>query len=119
MAKAERAKYAHQPKGYTRRISDHIAAALIVYTLMLIFLVTPELKSAASIWPYFLLVVLVAAIVPFFRAMDHRWQVLEHSELSASGLQTRYLLDRIKLWIIAIGIPLLLAISCRTLSAVF
>ena len=107
----------HQPKGYAKRISDHIALALIVYTLMLIFIVTPSLAHGMRIWPYFLLVVMVAAVIPFFRGVDRRWAALENSELSDSGLKTRFNLDKVKLWIVAVGIPLILAGICRTVSA--
>jgi hypothetical protein len=107
----------HQPKGYAKRISDHIAMALIVYTLMLIFIVTPSLAHGMRIWPYFLLIVMVAAVIPFFRGVDHRWAALENSELSDSGLKTRFNLDKVKLWMVAVGIPLILAGICRTVSA--
>lgn len=105
----------HKPKGYAKRISDQIALALIVYTLLLIFMVTPTLESGMRIWPYFLLVLLVAAVIPFFRGLDHRWKALETSELSGSGLNTRFAIDRVKLWMVALGIPFILAALCRTL----
>jgi hypothetical protein len=124
MAKAEssarrRTAQMHQPKGYAKRISDHIAMALVVYTLLLIFTVTPSLESGMRIWPYFLLVLLVAAVIPFFRGLDHRWTALENSELSDGGLNTRFAKDKVKLWIVAIGIPLILSAICRTISAAF
>jgi hypothetical protein len=124
MAKAQsssqrRSEQAYKSKGYAKRISDQIAMALIVYTLMLIFIVTPPLASGMRIWPYFLLVVLVAAVIPYFRGLDHRWKALENSELGDSNLASRYAMDRAKLWIVAISIPLMLAALCRTVSAVF
>ena len=118
MAKTQRSAQMHRPRGYAKRISDQIAMALIVYTLLLIFIVTPSLAHGMRIWPYFLLVGLVAAVIPFFRGLDHRWTALENSELSDGGLDTRFKLDRVKLWMVAIGIPLMLAAICRTVSAV-
>jgi hypothetical protein len=125
MAKAERSKSYHEhsghdKKGYDKRISDHVAIALVVYTLLLIFVVAPSIEGkGAAIWPYFLLVVLVAAIIPPFRRIDTRWQTLAQSELSRGGLETRFAIDRIKLWVIAIGVPFGLALVCRTLVAAF
>jgi hypothetical protein len=115
-ASNERASKVHQPKGYAKRISDHIALALVVYTLMLIFMVTPNLASGTHLWPYFLLVLLVAAVIPFFRMLDHKWQTLEKSELGHGGLDTRFAMDRIKLWTVAIGLPLLLTLFCRSFA---
>jgi hypothetical protein len=55
MAKAETA-YLRAYKSYSKRMSDHVAFALVVYTLMLIFLVTPTIESSGtSIFPYFVL----------------------------------------------------------------
>ena len=63
------------PQCYSKRISTHIAYALVVYTLMLIFLVSPALESKAmAIWPYFLLVVLVAAVIVPCRNIERHWK---------------------------------------------
>ena len=97
-------------------MSDQIAIALIVYTLLLIFLVTPSLESGMRIWPYFLLVLMVAAVIPFFRGIDHRWKTLENSELSDHGLYLRFQQDTGKLCAVAVGIPLFLAMVCWTFS---
>jgi hypothetical protein len=109
--------YSRPSRGFAKKISDHIAMALVVYTLLLIFGVTPSLAHGMRIWPYFLLVVLVAGVIPFFRRLDHRWTALDASELSDSGLATRFAIDRLKLWLVAIGVPLLLAGVCWTVAA--
>ncbi len=125
MAKAEHSKSyhghsSHEKKGYDKRISDHIAIALVVYTLLLIFVVAPSIEGkGAAIWPYFILVVLVAAVIAPFRRIDMRWQKLAQSELGRGGLETRFAIDRIKLWVIAIAVPFVLAAVCRTLAAPF
>ena len=110
MAKAERV-HAHPHKSYSKRMSDHVAYALVVYTLMLIFVVTPTIESkGTSIFPYFMLVVLVAAVIPACRGLERRWQALEASELAAEGLETRFGVDRVKLWVGAIIIPIVLSV---------
>ncbi len=109
----------HAQKGYAKRMSDHVAFALITYTLMLIFVVTPSMESkGTSILPYFLLVLLVGAVIPTCRRFEHRWQALENSELGSGGLETRFFMDRIKLWIGAIGIPVALSMLFRTIAAI-
>lgn len=120
MARASQASNMRAHKGYAKRMSDHIAYALVTYTLMLIFVVTPSMESkGTTILPYFLLVFLVAAVIPSLRRFDHKWKSLEGSELGSEGLQTRFAFDRIKLWVGAIGIPLLLATLFRTIAAAF
>ena len=117
MVRAKQAGTMRTQKSYAKRMSDHVAFALIVYTLMLIFLVTPALESRGmSILPYLLLVLLVAAVIPLCRRFEHRWKILEASELGEGGLKTRFAIDRIKLWLGAIGIPLLLSMAFRAIS---
>jgi cell division protein FtsW (lipid II flippase) len=111
MAKAEQATHSRAHKSYAKRISDHVAVGLVVYTLMLIFVTSPAMHSeGTSILPYFMLVVFVAAVIPACRNMERRWQKLEASELADGSLQTRYNADRFKLWIGALGIPMALAV---------
>lgn len=110
MAKAEHAKHSRVHKSYAKRMSDHIAFALVVYTLALIFVTSPTMESkGTSILPYMMLVIFVAAVIPACRNLERRWTVLEASELSDGGLETRYNIDRAKLWMTAIGVPFLLA----------
>ena len=117
MARAKQASDMHAHKGYAKRMSDHVAFALITYTLMLIFVVTPSMESKGmSILPYFLLVLLVGAVIPSLRRFEHKWKMLENSELGEGGLETRFVFDRVKLWVGAIGIPLLIAALFRTIA---
>lgn len=109
MARAQQATHAHAHKSYAKRISDHVAVALVVYTLALIFITSPAMSSeGTSILPYFMLVVFVAMVIPACRNMERRWQVLEKGELNDAGLETRFNMDRFKLWVAALGIPVLL-----------
>lgn len=111
MAKAEHATHTRAHKSYAKRISDHVAVALVVYTLMLIFITSPSLESkGASILPYFMLVIFVAMVIPACRNMEHRWKTLEASNLGGEGLETRFGIDRVKLWAGAILIPILLSV---------
>ena len=110
MAKAHQA-HLRAYKSYSKRMSDHVAIALVVYTLMLIFLVTPTIESSGmSIFPYFVLVLLVAAVIPLCRNLERRWQALCATAHPDDGLETQYFADRLKLWVAAITIPAALAV---------
>jgi hypothetical protein len=109
MARAEHATHSRTYKSFAKRISDHIAVALVVYTLALIFITSPAMSSeGTSILPYFMLVVFVAMVIPACRNMERRWQAFEKSGVGDSGLEGRFNADRIKLWVAALGIPVLL-----------
>jgi hypothetical protein len=111
MAKADQAMHGRTHKSYARRISDHVAIALVVYTLALIFVTSPAMESkGTSILPYFMLVVFVAMIIPACRKMERRWQLLEASEINDASLATRFTVDRVKLWVAAVLIPVILAV---------
>jgi cell division protein FtsW (lipid II flippase) len=109
MARAQQATQSRAHKSYAKRISDHVAVALVVYTLALIFITSPAMKSeGTSILPYFMLVVFVAMVIPGCRNMERRWQGLEKGDAAEGGLEARFATDRIKLWVAALGIPVLL-----------
>ncbi len=111
MAKATNAAQGRAHKSYAKRISDHVAISLVVYTLALIFVTSPAMESkGTSILPYFMLVVFVAMVIPACRKMEQRWQTLETSDLGDGGLATRFTVDRVKLWAGAILIPIILAV---------
>jgi len=78
---------------------------------MLIFLVTPTIESSGtSIFPYFVLVLLVGAVIPACIRLERRWQVLDSGSHRGDDLQPAYLADRVKLWAAAIAIPGFLAV---------
>jgi hypothetical protein len=116
MAKAEHAAHGRAPNGrvqksYAKRISDHVAVALVVYTLMLIFITSPAMHSeGTSILPYFALVGFVALVIPSCHNMEKRWQRLENEASDEARLGSRFTADRITLWVGAFGIPVLLAV---------
>jgi hypothetical protein len=99
-------------KCQAKRLSGHIAYALVAYTLLLIFMVAPVLKTEnTAIWPYLLLVAFVGVAIVPCRNLERRWQanVGEQSE----GLFRR---DVIILWVAALGIPTLLMLSIGAIS---
>ncbi|MGX7894033.1 hypothetical protein [Tsuneonella sp. HG222] len=94
------------PAGWSKRMSDHIAYGLLVYTGVNIYVTMAALKSQhGSILPYFGLVLLVAAIIPGCRLFERRWEALPASGLGESELHRLFNRDRAIVWIAAIGLP--------------
>ena len=110
MARTEEATHSRARRSYAKRMSDNVAAGLVVYTLALIFITSPAMHSeGTSILPYFMLVVFVAMVVPACHGLERRWAVFEKGELSEATLHTRFGVDCAKIWIGAIAIPIALA----------
>ena len=114
--RAPPAGYVHDNR-WSVGLKRHIAFALLAYTLLLIFLVSHTLAEwlggggeSMSIMPYFLLVVLVVAMIPLARRLERKWELIGRSDLSARSLGLRYRTDCIKVWAAAIGLPVLIAI---------
>jgi len=93
---------------WKRRMSDHVAYALLVYTGLQIFVTMGALKSEhGSILPYFGLVLLVAAIIPACRMFEKRWERLGETDTPREELAPLFTRDLAALWISAIGLPFL------------
>lgn len=92
-----------------QRMSDHVATALLVYTALLIFVTMKALEQgggSTSLLPYFSLIVLVAAIIPACRKLEYRWLALDDAGTSDHREQSsRFTLDLLLLWLLAIGLP--------------
>jgi hypothetical protein len=99
-----------ETSSFGKRISTHIAYALVVYTVLLIILVAPQMESGGmSILPYFLLVVLVGVMILPCRNLERRWKAIDASgNTDVSGAFRR---DAILLWIAAIGFPTLMMLT--------
>lgn len=107
-------------RGWERRISDHVAYALLIYTGLQIFVVINAIKGdGGSILPYFGLIVLVGVVIPACRRIEKRWQLLSRSELSDHSLALRYARDRLMIWLCAIGLPFALVALFKGIAALF
>ncbi|APG61624.1 hypothetical protein LPB140_00850 [Sphingorhabdus lutea] len=97
-----------EKKSYTKKISDHVAYGLVIYTLMLIFLVTKTLKSdGMSIFPYFMLVVLVGLVIPLFHSFDSKWRKIENNAEFSHDKNSIFRQDCMKIWALSIGLPII------------
>jgi hypothetical protein len=91
---------------WRRKMSDHVAYGLLVYTGLQIFVTMSALKTGqGSILPYFALIVLVAAIIPGCRMFEKRWESLSDSEAANPEFADRFKRDRLLVWIFALGLP--------------
>ncbi|WP_235037869.1 hypothetical protein [Novosphingobium sp. 18050] len=105
---------------WRRKMSDHIAYALLVYTALQIFVTVGALKAhGGSLLPYFALVILVVAIIPACRRFESRWNRLTDDQAHDPALASYYKRDRLALWALAIGLPFALTAVLRGLSVVF
>lgn len=111
---------AAHPLDWRKKMSDHVAYALLVYTGLQIFVTMGELHGkGGSILPYFALVLLVAAIIPACRAFERRWVAIGDEHAADPELAPRFRRDRLVLWTIAIGLPFLITGLLKALSALF
>lgn len=103
--------------GWSRKMSDHIAYALLVYTGLNIMLTVGAIKGAleGSILPYFSLVLLVAAIIPGCRWLEKRWERLD---LSSTDLRSTFQRDRALVWIAAIALPIVITALFTAIASV-
>lgn len=84
---------------FTRKVSTHLAYALVVSTLIQIAIVS----SISHNWLLHLgIIVVVGMMIPASRNMERRWEMLDESGLSYRGLETRYRTDVLHIWALAL-----------------
>ena len=109
-----------RPLDWRKKMSDHIAYALLAYTGLQIFVTMGALHAkGGSILPYFVLIVLVAAIIPACRRFERRWNRLDNEQAADPGLASFYRRDRRALWLLAIGLPFAVTGMFKLLSLFF
>ena len=102
---------------WRKRISDHIAYALLVYTGLQIFVTIAALHGeGGSMLPSLALVLLVAAIIPACRMMERRWTRLSDVEAADPALAGAFYRDRAIVWGGALGLPFIVTGSFRLLA---
>lgn len=105
---------------WRKRMSDHIAYALLAYTGLQIFVTMGALNAkSGSLLPYFALVVLVAAIIPACRRFERRWNRLSDEQAADPGLAPYYRHDRNWVWALAIGLPFIVTAIFKLLAFAF
>jgi len=105
---------------WRKRMSDHVAYALLVYTALQIG-VTMSLVNHGhgSLLPYFALVLLVGAVIPACRLFEQRWTELSDDAAHDASLAGAFAHDRLVLWFAALGLPFVLAAFFRGVAMLF
>lgn len=80
---------------FDRRISSHLAAALVTFALLQIFVVA---KMGGSLFLHLGIIIAIGGFAIAARALERRWKMLAHSGLPAGGLATRFRVDLLQLW---------------------
>lgn len=105
---------------WRKRMSDHIAYALLVYTGLQIFVTVGALKTdGGSLLPYLALIFLVVAIIPACRRFERRWNRLSDEQAADPALEPFHKRDRLALWLLAIGLPFALTALFKGLGVFF
>jgi len=102
---------------WRKRMSDHVAYALLIYTALQIFVTMNALKTGkGSVLPYFALVVLIAAIIPACRHMEKNWEGLSNAEAADPAFRGAFRRDTLLLWACAIGLPFLVTYGYKLIA---
>lgn len=105
---------------WRRRISDHVAYGLLIYTGLHIFLTMTQLKSGnGSLLPYLALVVLVAAIIPACRWFEMRWSDLPDAKAHDPALAPVFRREIALMWLAVFGLPVLLTLGFKAAAPLF
>lgn len=116
---ARGARPAGRKLDWRRRISNHVAWGLLIYTGLHIFVTMGVLKTGqGSILPYFSLVVLVGAIIPACRWLEKRWEGLTDEQAADPAYAARFRKHVILVWIAAIGLPCAITAGFKGLLAI-
>lgn len=109
-----------KPLDWRKRMSDHVAYALLAYTALQIFVTMGALHAkGTTMLPYFALVMLVAAIIPACRRFERRWARLSDAQAADMAFAADYRRDRMWLWVLAIGLPFAVTGLFKGLAYIF
>lgn len=85
----------HYRKAFAKRISTHLAAALVVFCLLQIFIVA---KTGGSLVLHLGVIVAIGGYAVAARGLEQKWRMLEQGGLPQSGLALRFRRDVAQLW---------------------
>ncbi|MDX1703850.1 hypothetical protein [Altererythrobacter ishigakiensis] len=114
-ASAGKREYAHD---WRKKMSDHVAYALLVYTGLQIFATMGAMKETGmKMLALFALVVLVGAIIPACRKFERRWRNLTDEQAADMSYESAFKRDLTMLWLLAIGLPFALTMLFKGIAA--
>ena len=110
---------ADRPLDWRKRMSDHIAYALLAYTGLHIFVTVGAIQqTGAKTLALLALVILVFGIIPLWRRFEQRWAALTDEQAHDPAYAGAYRRDQIMVWGLAIGLPVGLTVVLKALIAV-
>ncbi|MEP3227206.1 MAG: hypothetical protein ABJO01_14610 [Parasphingorhabdus sp.] len=110
---------ANQSVRWDKKMSNNCATALLVYTMLQIFMVVGFIESKGmSIAPYFGLVLLVAIIIPICRKYEKKWEAMNQSSMSSQSIAARFRKDQVTLWLLAGGLPFLFIAIIKAVGSI-
>ncbi|WP_449474688.1 hypothetical protein [Sphingobium chungangianum] len=89
---------------YAKRMSSHLAIALVVFCLLQIGIVA---RMGGSLVLHLALIIAIGGFAMVARDMERRWELLDESGLSMSGLDLRFRRDVAQVWLTSIASSLL------------
>lgn len=92
----------------SRRMAVHIAAALLVFTLIQLWATAVAIDAGGPRWmPFIGLAVLVLGAIPSARVLERRWRQFTEGALPNRKLVSTYRRDLTLLWMGALMVPLM------------
>lgn len=105
-AQASQSQGASQSKDWRKGMSDTVAYSLLAYTGLHIFVTVGAIQqTGAKMLALAALVVLVFGVIPLWRRFEHRWSALSDAQAHDPAYAAAYRRDQIKVWLLAIGLP--------------
>lgn len=98
--------------GFGKRVSTHLALALVSFCLLQIFIVA---RMGGSLVLHLGIIIAIGGFAVAARSLEHRWDLLDRSGLSRERLRLRYRRDVFQLW----GISLFGALLWIPIAAIF
>lgn len=102
--------------GYSRRISRHLAGALLMFALLQIGVVC---RMGGSLALHLGIIMAIGGFAYAGHALERRWADLDRAALSQADLSTRYRIDLLQLWSVSLLGPLLWAPVAIVTAAIF
>lgn len=85
----------HGRTGHAKRMSTHLAAALVVFCVLQILIVA---KMGGSLLLHLGVIIAIGGFAVAARGLERRWEMLDQSGLPRHGLALRFRRDLLQLW---------------------
>ncbi len=95
-------------RSLSRKMTLHVAAALIVYAGLQLWLVLGAVSGGATRFlPYVAIGLILVAVVPLARRIEQRWARMAQDTLPSRELCKSFRNEALRLWVGAVALPFL------------